>query len=189
MTAWRKNCRTVARMLFLCTGTAALFHDSPAVAAWVIINPPPGQVILRINYTGTPTVTFNVTAAQMGNGTAVAGTPALEFEMSVQRAGGTNVTATMTATTPATLSSGGNQIPITDISWTSTAIAGAPAGTIVIPSGSFMAGSQTVVSTTTAGGGNYNAGGALTFYFANITVYPGGSYGPATVNYTASQSP
>lgn len=189
MTAWRNNGRPVARILSLCAGAVALLHGSLALAAWVAINPPPGQVILRINFTGKPTVTFNVTAAQMGNGTPVAGAPTLEFEMSVQRAGGTNLTATMTATAPASLTSGSNSIPITDISWTSTAIAGAPGGTTLIPSGSFVAGPQTIVSITTAGGGNYYAGGALTFYFANTTVYASGTYGPATVNYTASRSP
>ncbi len=179
----------MARILPLFAGVLALLQGSMATAAWVAINPPPGQVILRINYTGTPTVTFNVIAAQMGNGTPVAGTPALEFEMSVQRAGGTDVTATMTATAPASLASGGNTIPISDISWTSAAIAGAPGGTTLIPNGSFVAGSQAIVAITTTAGGNFYAGGALTFYFANATVYPQGSYGPATVNYTASRNP
>ncbi|MGE5241061.1 MAG: hypothetical protein ACM3NI_05380 [Bacteroidota bacterium] len=189
ITTWPNDGGTLTRILSLCAGAVVLLHGSLVAAAWVTINPPPGQVILHINYTGTPTVTFNVTAAQVGNGTAVAGTPAVEFEMSVQRAGGTDVTATMTATAPASLSSGSNQIPISDISWTSAAIAGAPGGTTLIPSGSFVAGANTIVSVTTAGGGNYNAGGALTFYFANTTVYPQGAYGPATVNYTASRTP
>ncbi|HSD97704.1 MAG TPA: hypothetical protein VLB06_11250 [Sulfuricaulis sp.] len=112
--------------------------------------------------------------------------------MSIQRAAGggaPNLTATMTATAPAALFSGANQIPITDISWTSVAIAGAPAGTTVIPSGSFVAGPQTIISRTTTGGGNFYVGGALTFRYANTTVYPQGTYGPATVNYTASRSP
>ncbi len=195
MTAWHKNGRTAARILFLCAGAAAFLHSPSAPAAWVNINPPQGAAILLINYTGTPTVTFDVTAAQMGNGTPVAGTiggvlTPLEFEMSVQRASGggppTNVTATMTATAPAWLTSGGNQIPITDISWTSAAIAGAPGGTTLIPSGSFTGGAQTIVSITTTSGGNFYAGGALTFQFANTTVYPQGAYGPATVNYTLS---
>lgn len=147
-------------------------------------------MILRINYAGTPTVTFTVPAAQVGNGTPVVGTPTLEFEMSVRRARfGPNLTATMTATAPANLSSGGSQIPISDIGWTSAAIAGAPGGTTVIPNGSFIGGPQTIVSITTAGGGNYNAGGVLTFRFANTTVYPGGTYGPATVYYTAGRNP
>jgi len=189
MTESRNSGRNVARILFLFAGADVLLQGPLATAAWVNINPPPGQVILRINYTGKPTVTFNVTAAQMGNGTAVAGTPTLEFEMSVQRAGGTDVTATMTATAPASLASGGNQIPISDISWTSVAIAGAPGGTTLIPNGSFVAGPQAIVSVTTNAGGNFNAGGALTFYFANTTVYAAGTYGPATVNYTASRNP
>ena len=189
-TAWRKNRRTVVRIVLLCAGAVALLHDSLAAAAWVNINPPRGSVILRINYAGKPTVTFNVTAAQVGNGIAVAGTPTLEFEMSVRRPRfGPNLTATMTATAPAALASGGNQIPISDISWTSVAIAGAPAGTTLIPNGSFAAGPQTIVSRTTTGGGSFYAGGALTFRFANTTVYPQGTYGPATVNYTASRNP
>ena len=190
MTAWRKHGRTAARILFLCTGVVAFLHAPPASAAWVTINPAPDEVILLINYTGTPTVTFNVTAAQMGNGIAVAGTPnPLEFEMSVQRKGNAPVTATMTATAPAALFSGANQIPITDFSWTSVAVAGAPVGTTVIPNGNFLAGTQTIVSITATGGGNFNAGGALTFNFANTTVYPQGNYGPVTINYSASLSP
>lgn len=189
MTGWRNYGGTEARILPLCAGAVALLQGSLALAAWVTINPPPGQVILQINYTGAPTVTFNVTAAQMGNGTPVAGTPTLEFEMAIQRAGPTNLTATMTATAPANLASGGNQIPISDISWTSAAIAGAPGSTTLIPNGSFVAGPQTIVSITTTAGGNFYAGGNLTFYFANTTVYPAGTYGPATVNYTASRSP
>ena len=192
MTAWRNKGRTVARILFLCACVVAFLHGSLASAAWVNINPPRSTVILRINFAGTPTVTFTVPAAQVGNGTAVTGIPTLEFEMSIQRAAGggaPNLTATMTATAPAALFSGANQIPITTISWTSVAIAGAPAGTTVIPGGSFVAGPQTIVSRTTTGGGNFYVGGALTFRYANTTVYPQGTYGPATVNYTASRSP
>jgi len=96
------------------------------------------------------------------------------------------VTATMTATAPATLS---GTIPISTISWTSAAIAGEPAGTTLIPSGSFVSGAQTMVSITTAGGATVSAGGALTFTYANSTVYPEGSYGPTTVNFTASRNP
>ena len=95
----------------------------------------------------------------------------------------------MIATAPVALFSGANQIPISDISWTSVAITGAPGGTTVIPNGSFVGGPQTVVSVTATGGGNFDAGGALTFYFANTTVYPQGTYGPVTINYTASLSP
>ena len=192
MTASCDNQRTVVRKIFLCVATATLLHGSLASAAWITINPPPGAVILRINFAGTPTITFNVTAAQMGNGIPVAGTQTLEFEMSIQRAAGggaPNLTAMMTATAPAALFSGANQIPITDISWTSAAVAGAPGGTTVIPNGSFVAGPQTIVSITTTAGGNFYAGGDLTFYFANTTVYTQGTYGPATVNYTASRSP
>jgi len=179
----------VARILLLCAGAVALLHDSLASAAWVGINPPRGSVILRINFAGIPTVTFTVPAAQVGNGTAVVGVPTLEFEMSVQsQNAGPNLTATMTATKPAALFSGAKQIPITTISWTSAAIAGAPVGTTVIPNGSFVAGAQTIVSITSTGGNTY-AGGALTFRYANTTVYPQGTYGPATVNYTASRSP
>jgi hypothetical protein len=146
-------------------------------------------VILRINFGGVPTVTFTVPAAQLGNGTAVVGIPTLEFEMSIQSQNlGPDLTATMTYTAPATLVSGGNSIPIATISWTSVAIAGAPGGTTLIPGGTFAAGSHAILSITSTGGNTY-AGGALTFQFANAAVYPQGTYGPATVNYTASRNP
>jgi hypothetical protein len=192
MTAWRQYGRTVAQLSFLCADAVAFLYGSPASAAWVGINPPNGAVILRINFTGRPTVTFNVPAAQVGNGTPIVGTPVLEFEMSVQRAtggGAPNLTATMRATAPTALFSGANQIPISDISWTSVAITGAPAGTTLIPNGSFVGGAQTIVSITTTSTTNFYAGGALTFRYANATVYPQGTYGPATVNYTASRNP
>jgi len=188
-TARKKFVRIAAPRLILCADVFAFLYGSEASAAWVGINPPNGAVILRINFAGTPTVTFTVPAAQLGNGTAIAGIPTLEFEMSIQRTGPTNLTATMTATAPANLSSGGNQIPITAISWTSAAIAGAPGGTTMIPNGSFVGGAQTIVTRTTTSGGNFYVGGALTFYFANNTVYPQGTYGPATINYTASRNP
>jgi len=192
MIVWRKYGRAAAQQLFLCADVFAILYGSEASAAWVGINPPNGAVILRINFAGTPTVTFNVPAAQVGNGTPVIGTPTLEFEMSVQRAAGggaPNLTATMRATAPASLVSGANQIPITTISWTSAAITGAPAGTTLIPNGSFVGGAQTIVSITTTSATNFYAGGALTFRYANTTVYPQGTYGPATINYTASRNP
>jgi len=192
MTALCDHVGRAARILILCAGTITLLHGSLAPAAWLNIVPARGQVILRINYAGAPTVTFNVSAAQLGNGTPVVGVPTLEFEMSVRRPGGfgaPNLTATMTATAPAALFSGANQIPITAINWTSAAIAGAPGGTTVIPNGSFVAGPQTIVTRTTTGGGRFYAGGLLTFRYANTTVYPQGTYGPATINYTASRNP
>ncbi|HYA38810.1 MAG TPA: hypothetical protein VEI74_11140 [Candidatus Methylomirabilis sp.] len=194
MTASRNNAGTAALTLYLCATAVAFLHGSQASAAWIDITPAAGQVILQINYAGTPTVMFTVPAALLGNGTAIAGTPALEFELSIRRTGviiGTPLTATMTATAPAALFSGANQIPITAISWTSAAIAGAPGGTTLIPNGSFVAGPQTIVGITTPFifGTTVYAGGALTFYFDNNTIYPQGTYGPATVNYTASRNP
>ena len=192
MTTWRKMGRTAVRVLFLYTGAVAFLHGSPASADWVTINPAPDQVILLINYSGIPAVTFDVTAAQMGNGTPIAAatiggilTP-LEFEMSVQRKGNSPVTATMKANAPAML---GGLIPITDISWTSAAAAFTPVGATLIPNDYFHGGSQDIVSVTATGGGNFYAGGALTFYFKNDTVYPQGTYGPVTVSYTASIGP
>lgn len=140
--------------------------------------------------TRTPTVTFTVTAAQLGNGIAIAGDTTVDIEMAVRSTTGggppPHITATLYATAPATVDSGSNQIPISDISWTAT-LAGAPGGTTPIAPGAFVAGQKPIVTITTSGGGFFYAGGTLTFYFANTKVYAQGTYGPATVNYTVSQ--
>lgn len=169
-----------------------LLVSTIASANWVNINPANGEVIMRVNYTGTPTVSFTVPAAQLGTGTPIQGTIGgvsyLEFEMGVDRPGGTNITATMTATAPATI---GGTIPVSKIYWTSVVIPGDPAGTVVIAGNAagFVAGANTIVQVTTAGTANYYAGGRLTFWYKNDAVYAAGTYGPTAINYTASRNP
>jgi hypothetical protein len=187
MTASRKNGVKAARILFLCLGAAALFHGSPASAAWVDITPASNGLTLSINNTA---VTFDLTAAatQLGNGIAIAGTPTVEFELVVLHTNNSPRTAPLTATAPAALVSGANLVPISDISWVSAPITGAPSGTTQIPGGSFVFGPLAILSMNIPGSGTFSAGGELTFKFANTTVYPPGNYGPATVTYTASMN-
>jgi hypothetical protein len=164
-----------------------MLHGSPASAAWVDITPASNGLTLSVNNT---TVTFDLSAyaAQLGNGIAIAGTPKVEFELVVLHTNNSPRTATLTATAPAALVSGANQIPFSDISWTSAPITGAPSGTTQIPNGSFVVGPLAILSMTIPGSGTFNAGGELTFYFANTTVYPPGTYGPVAVTYTASMN-
>lgn len=172
-----------------------LLASTIASANWVAINPANGEVILLVNYIGTPTVSFTVPAAQLGNGTPIQGTIGgvsyLEFQMGVDRPGGggaPNLTATMTATAPATI---GGTIPVSKIYWTSVVTPGDPAGTVVIASNAagFVIGANTIVQVTTAGTANYYAGGRLTFWYKNDAVYAAGTYGPTAINYTASRNP
>ncbi len=171
-----------------------LLVSTIASANWVTINAPNRGVILRVNYTGTPTVSFTVPAAQLGDGTPIQGTIGgvsyLEFEMGVDRggAGDPNLTATMTATAPATI---GGTIPVSNIYWTSVAIPGDPGGTVVIASNpaGFSPGANTIVQRTTTNNQDVYAGGRLTFWYRNDAVYPAGTYGPTAINYTASRTP
>lgn len=167
-----------------------------ASANWVNINPAKGEVIMRVNAFGVPTVSFTVLAAQLGDGTPIQGTVStgnayLEFQMGVDRPGGggaPNLTATMTATAPATI---GGTIPVSKIYWTSVAIPGDPGGTVVIASNpaGFSPGPNNIVQVTTTSGANFYAGGRLTFWYKNDAVYPAGTYGPTAINYTASRNP
>lgn len=171
-----------------------LLASTLAAADWVNINAPARGVMLRVNYTGTPTVSFTVPAAQLGDGTPIQGTidgvSYLEFEMGVDRggAGDPNLTATMTATAPATI---GGTIPVSKIYWTSVAIPGDPAGTTVIVGNAagFVPGANTIVQRTTTNAQDVFAGGRLTFWYKNDAVYAAGTYGPTAINYTASRTP
>jgi hypothetical protein len=191
----RMTARQVCRVGYGRPAIVAMLCLASTIAAanWVNINPANGEVILRVNYTGTPTVSFTVPAAQLGNGTPIQGTIGgvayLEFEMGVDRpGGGPNLTATMTATAPATI---GGTIPVSKIYWTSVAIPGDPGGTVVIASNpaGFVAGTNTIVQVTTSGTANFYAGGRLTFWYRNDDVYAAGTYGPTAINYTASRNP
>jgi hypothetical protein len=163
-------------------------------AAWVNITLARGELYLIVGpesaplTAGTVAVSFTVPTAQLGDGTSIAGTPKVHVQLGLRRpffSG--NISAPLVVTAPATVDSGSNQIPISDFSWTTTQVAGAPGGTLLIGPGTLAAGAQTIYTLTTAGTGAAWAAGLFTFRYANTQIYPAGGYGPATVNFTATR--
>lgn len=144
---------------------------------------------------GAPAVvTFDLSASpQLVAAGPIAGMPVVLIEVGARRGfrfpRPTGVE--LRATAPAALLSGTNQIPITDISWTSVLPPGAGYSN-VIPSGTFVPGLQVIATLSLPNNRAQWVGGDLTFYFANSTVYPAGTYGGAgsgVVTYTATFVP
>lgn len=176
---------------------AALGLASPAARAHHVgVNVPggAGSLALVVGPVSSPTssgpadVTFSLNPRDVGNGVAVAGAPAILIEVGVRVVCIVlcNPTAVaVNATAPAFLTSGADQIPISEISWTVTNVAG---HTGTIPNGSFTGGPQEIYrrSLSVLGLGNsvHWYGGVLTFRYANTTLRPAGTY-TATVTYTA----
>jgi len=167
-------------------------YSATTSAGWININTPGANAMLYIGIgvattDATQTVTFAPATIQVG--TPVTGAPTIQIEYYVQRASSTNITGTLKANA-ANLTSGANSINISDISWTSAAITGAgpgapPGGTVMIPSGSFVVGSQNLHSLTTTTGTAVSAGAIFTFVFTPSQNYPAGTY-TGTVNYTVT---
>jgi hypothetical protein len=135
---------------------------------------------------GTTAVTFSVSTAQLGNGNPVAGTPNVHVQVGVRRLFNPSY-ADLTVTAPSSVDSGPNQIPISDFGWTTVQVAGAPPGTTLIPGGTLSAGTQMIYTLNPPFLGTSWAAGLFTFQYANAQIYPAGSYGPATINFTATR--
>lgn len=177
-------------------GFALLGYAQATGAAWVNVGPPVGQVTLILGTAPNPrtaaapvAVNFTIPAAQVANGFPIAGTPDVEVQFGVRRLlWFAPSQADLIVTAPATIDSGPNQIPISDITWTTVAAAGTPAGTELIGGGTLTSGAQTIYTLNPPvvfGAATLWAGAVLTFLYANTQVYPAGTYGPATVTFTA----
>jgi hypothetical protein len=140
----------------------------------------PAEIRLRVGApVGITMVTHSVPAANVGDGTPVAGTPnSVLIEASARRANiwqaiFTRFIISVDSSTP--LSSGGNTISFTDISWT------AQDGDI--PSGSFSGTSgQVILGPTRA---FLQVRDWHTFYYNNVRIVPYGTY-TGRVTYTAA---
>lgn len=178
-------------------GLAAL-AAAPAASAWVLtLTPGPEQLFLMVGV-GTPaasnaainTVSVNVPAGGVGNGTpqamtsdstqsaspydnyAVCNPPAQVYVGGSYRppnatTGAAN--ATLQLSTPASLSSGADSIPFSQISWTSTANGNAAAD---IPAGAFNGGTLLLANI----GRNAFVENCFSNSYANAAVVPSGTY-------------
>lgn len=132
-------------------------------------------------------VSLSVPAAQVGNGTALAMTsnstaansfidgfaicnvPAQVYIGGWARTPNGAGTATLTITTPPSLTSGADTIPFNQISWVSS---GNGDTTLAIPSGTFVGGTQTLTIITA----NTWKEECFAFTYANATVPAAGTY-------------
>lgn len=166
---------TRATPRFLCA--IAAFAMAEAAALNFIFNPPPNEVVLQVGGAGgaVTTVAFNITAANAGTGTAIAGAPANVLVFAGAReAGCVPKSATLTVTTPAGLTSGGDTIPFSTISWTTS--------DADIASGTYLAPGTVPLAT-------FNncrlVANFHTFSFDNAQVHPAGTYN-GTATYTVA---
>ena len=141
---------------------------------------PPAEIRLRVGaIAGVTTVTHTVPAAQLGDGTPIAGTPnGVYIEVSARRATfwealTTSFILSVDASVP--LTDGSHFIPFTDISWTSE--------TGDIPSGRFTgAPNQLILGPIRT---YWQVSDRHTFYYDNLQIVPAGTY-TGRVTYTAS---
>lgn len=141
------------------------------------INPPPSEVGLLVGAMGAAvtTVGFAITAANAGDGTAIVGAPAnIDVAAWARQTGCAVKNATLTVTTPANLTSGGNTIPFNTISWTTTDADISP--------GTYAAPGTVLLSTFQNCRAVFNQ---HTFQFNNLQVYPSGTYN-GTATYTVA---
>jgi hypothetical protein len=183
--------------------TAALYSTLPSANAWVLnVTPGPRTIGLTVgnNVVGaTPNiVSVTVPAAALGTGAAQAMTsdstqansPFDNFAVCVppnqvyvggylrELTTGAN-SATLSVSTPATLSNGTETIPFTQISWTSTALGNAAAD---IPAGTFTGGNIVLRNIAS----NTWVENCHTFSYANTNVVAAGTYtGRATYTLVA----
>jgi hypothetical protein len=177
-------------------GLAAL--AAAPVSAWVLtLTPGPKQLFLMVGV-GTPaannttinTVSVSVPAGSVGNGAAQAMTsdstqansPYDNFAVcnppgqvyiggSYRQPNATTgaATATLQVTTPASLTSGGDSIPFSQISWTSTANGNAAAD---IPAGTFNGGTLLLANIAR----NTFVENCFSYSYANAAVVPAGTF-------------
>jgi hypothetical protein len=149
-------------------------------AQQISITGPPPQLALAVGALGTTvdTVTFTVPANSVGNGTSVAGSQTVLVQVAARRSAGTGgpTTVLLLANSSRPLTSGSNAIPMTEISWAST--------NGIIPSGTFNGTATQQLFSFFAPNGTTRQEDTHTFFYANTSVHPVGTY-TTTVVYTA----
>jgi len=176
---WIKGLFMIKALLFL---PLLMLIFQPVAHAEITFNfwGAPAEVRIRVGAaTGITTVTHNVPATQVGDGTPVEGTPSsILIEASARRANifsalTTNFIVSVDSSTP--LSNGTDTIPFTSISWTAQGED--------IPSGNFTGSSAQVILPPTRA--FWLVRDWHTFFYNNTQIVPYGTY-TGRVTYTVS---
>ena len=152
-------------------------HAYFTFAGWA----PLDEVRIRVGaQTGVTTVTHNVPATQIGDGTPIEGAPAsVIIEASARRARRPHLRFIISVDSSTPLSNGSNTISFTNISWTAE-----DGGNRGIPSGNFD-GSPAQVLVRRPISTRWLVTDYHTFYYNNTQIVPSGTY-TGSVTYTVS---
>ncbi len=153
-----------------------------AEASHISVTGPPPQLHLGVGTLGSTIdmVTFTVPAGSEGSGVAVQGDQSILIEVAIRRGGGAGggfTIAFLTADSSTPLASSFSTIPVTDISWTSD--------NGQIPSNTYNGTPNQLLLVFFAPLGNTRRESTHTFFYANTSTYPGGTY-TGRVVYTAT---
>lgn len=187
--AWSLNINSASRRLFLHVGNGAVSGSSGTVNGsagrsgiinTVSVSPTVAQLLSGAALAMTSDSTQNISLYGDGNNTCPTPTNQIMIGAGFRRDSGAN-SATLTVSSPPNLTdtATGEVIPITQISWTTTAPNGGIAN--IIPPGTFTGGTQTLTSVP----GNRYIENCHAFSYANSAVRAAGTY-TGQVTYTLS---
>ena len=165
-------------LLPLLAGLAACHAGLAAAAVFILNNPGNNsKMSIRIGSTGGTinSVTFDVPAANTGDGTPVSGSEQIDIDLEIRAPAANPLTGFLTVDSSVSLSNGaGGSIPLTSISWT--------ASDGDIPSGSFNGTASQLLASFPS---SANITETHTFTFANDALYDPGTYN-GQITYTWS---
>lgn len=158
----------------LASALPALLLSCAAYATTISIAPGSRALLVQIGTSGgtIDRVTFNLTAANVGNGTPVVGTPTVLVNVAARDTVTRTVQLVVDSSVP--LSNGASTLPFSHISWT-TSDGSIPAGTFSGAAG------QLIVSFPT----NFQLYNNHTFRYANTQVLQPGTYS-GRITYTVT---
>lgn len=153
-----------------------------AQAAHISVVGPPPQLHIAVGTLGATvdTISFNVPSGSEGNSTPIAGSATLLIEVAVRRGGAQGTTVNVSVAHSADMNTspaGPTPIPMSEISWTSTAQ--------VFGADTNFSGTGQQLLSFTAPTGLTRREDTWTFSYANTTTPVGGTY-TATVTFSAT---
>lgn len=166
--AWVLNLTTGPKQLFLMVGVGTGFANNTTINLVSVTVPAAGVG----NGTALAMTSDSTQSASPSDGYVVCNPPAQVYVGGSYRqpdATSGAASATLQVTTPANLTSGSDNLPFTQISWTSTANGNATAH---IPAGTFNGGTLTLAN---IGRNNYLEN-CFSYSYANSAVVPTGTY-------------
>jgi hypothetical protein len=162
-------------LLLLLAGLAVCYAGLATAAEIILNNPRNESLSIRVGGGNISTVTFDVPAANTGNGIPIAGSQQIDIRLVIRAPASRPLIGFLSVDSSVPLSNGaGGSIPLTSISWT--------ASDGSIPSGSFNGTSNQLLASFPS---SARITDTHTFSFANDALYDPGTYN-GQITYTWS---